>query len=203
ADRPDLAPLALPTTRALRMAYYFPQDPTSLTSLRANIRHLDVVAPHWLDIDGDGTVRSGQRDEVVAFLRSARVLVLPSVALATKDRGHAIVTDPDTRAYALDQLVAAAVGWDGLALDFEGMDADDRDSLTDFVNQLGRRLHQRQQLYAVALPAKTSDARTGWGGSYDYVGIRDAADLYLVMAYGYRVGTSSVPGSTAPLPWIE
>src|SRR5205823_12513614 len=93
--------------------------------------------------------------------------------------------------------------WDGLALDFEGLDAADRPYLSAFVNLVGEALHQRGKIYAVALPAKTSDVKTGWGGSYDYAAISQAADIYLVMAYGFKTGGSSVPGSTAPLPWVD
>jgi len=186
------------------MAYYFPQDSTSLDSLRTNIGHLDVVAPHWLTIDGAGTVETiGNIGAAATFLRGTNAVILPSVALTSKYAGHQIVTDPDVSSEALNQLVDAVETWDGLALDFEGMDAGDRPYLTAFINTLGSALHARGKYYAMALPAKTSDAKTGWSGSYDYAAIAQSADLYLVMAYGFKTGSSAIPGSSAPLPWMD
>jgi spore germination protein YaaH len=130
-------------------------------------------------------------------------VILPSVALKSRDAGHAILTDPAVGAHALDQLLIAGVRWDGLALDFEGLDAGDRADLTRFIQALGASLRDARKIYAVALPAKTADHRTGWSGAYDYAAIADAADLYLVMAYGFRTSGSATPGSTAPLRWVE
>jgi len=193
----------LPMGRPLRLAYYFPQDSASFDSLRANIRHLDVVAPHWLTIDATGSVESIEGPQAVAFLHGSSALVLPSVALTSKRAGHAIVTDAEVQSEALGELVAAAEPWDGLALDFEGLDPDDRGALSDFINQLGTSLHEQRKLFAIALPAKTRDTTTGWAGAYDYAAIASSADLFLVMAYGFRTGSSGTPGSTAPLPWVD
>jgi spore germination protein len=206
AVRPDLvdpAVATLPTNRPLRLAYYFPQDPTSLDSLRANIRSLDIVAPHWLEIDREGTVTTLPSAAAAAYLKTTNVMVLPSVALTGRGAGHEIVTNADVMAESIRQLLAAVEPWDGLFLDSEGMDAADRPHLSWYINVLGSALHERGKFYAIALPAKTRDERTGWSGSYDYAAIKDAADLYLVMAYGFRTGTSSTAGSSAPLPWMD
>src|SRR5205807_1664991 len=157
---------------------YFPQDSTSIDSLRANLRSLDVVALHTLTIDGTGTVKSIEGSEV-AFLKNTPAMVLPSVMVTSRSAGHAIITDPDVATQALSQLLDAAAPWDGLALDFEGLDPADRPYLSAFINILGQALHERGKFYAIALPAKTNDAKGGWGGSYDYAAISQAADLYL------------------------
>ncbi|MPZ13207.1 MAG: hypothetical protein GEU73_02060 [Chloroflexi bacterium] len=194
---------ALQTDRPLRMAYYFPLDRASFDSLRENVQRLDVVAPHWLTMSGDGRVRSSEVGDVVAFLRSSEVVVLPSVALENHDAAHPVLGDPALSAIAMDELVAAASQWDGLALDFEGVDPADRDALTAFIRTLGDRLRASGKVFAIALPAKNGDMVTGWSGAYDYAAISGAADLYLIMAYGYRTSASSIPGSTSPLSWVD
>jgi spore germination protein YaaH len=185
------------------MAYYYPPDPTSLESLRANLPHLDIVAPHWLEVNEAGRVDGDQRAEVVTLLRSSRALVLPSVVVSNAAAAHQVVAEPRVRAAAISGLVAAAERWDGLALDFEGLDPEDRADLTSFIWELGAALRAAGKLYLVALPAKSSDVRTGWSGAYDYPAIAGAADLFLVMAYGWRTSSSRDPGSTAPMPWVE
>src|SRR5439155_310781 len=51
--------------------------------------------------------------------------------------------------------------------------------------------------------SETREAQTGWAGAYDYAAIASAADLYLVMSYGFRTSGSDAPGSTAPLSWVD
>jgi spore germination protein YaaH len=192
---------ALTLERPLRMAYYYPADQAAERSLRSNLARLDIIAPHWLTVDETGTVRAKVPAAAVPTLRSSRALILPSVMVTDRAAGHAILTDPAISATTIENLLAAVSTWDGLALDFEGLDAADRPGLTRFIHQLGAALAAAGKTYAIAVPAKTQDTRTGWSGAYDYRAIAGAADLYLVMAYGYAVG-SSPPGSTAPINWV-
>ncbi len=202
SDPPARQPRSLPTDRPIRMAYYYPSDQQGEQSLRQNLTRLDIVAPHWLTIDETGTVHAKVPAASVPVLRASTAVILPSVALASRAAGHAIVSDPTIGATAIDNLIASVALWDGLALDFEGMDARDRAGLSRFIRQLGTALSAAGKRYAIALPAKTADHTTGWSGSYDYRAIADAADYYLVMAYGFTTSGSSTPGSTAPLSWV-
>ena len=185
------------------MAYYFPPDSASLDSLRANIRRLDIVAPHWLEIDEAGEVRSTEPRDAAPVLRSGTALVLPSVMLTSRLAGTRIVSDAAVGRTATAQLLAAVAPWDGLALDFEGLDPADRSGLSAYIHSLSASLRAAGKYFVIALPAKTSDVQTGWAGAYDYAAIAGAADLYLVMAYGFRTSASEIPGSTAPLSWMD
>ncbi len=196
-------PRALPTDRPIRMAYYYPSDQQGEQSLRRNLSRLDIVAPHWLTIDEMGAVRARVPAASVPVLRSSSAVILPSVALKNRAAGHAIVSDPSISATAIDNLVASVAVWDGLALDFEGMDAGDRAALSRFIRDLGAALSAAGKRYAIALPAKVADHTTGWSGSYDYHAIAEVADYYLVMAYGFTTSGSKIPGSTAPLDWVQ
>ena len=193
----------LPRSAPIRMAYYYPPDSVSLDSLRANARRLDIVAPHWLEIDESGAVRASEVPEASTALRGGSAVVLPSVVVTSRLAGSRIVNDPAVGRTAIAQLLAAAGPWDGLALDFEGLDPGDRAGLSAFIQSLGAALRGAGKYFVVALPAKTSDVQTGWAGAYDYPALAGAADLYLVMAYGFRTSASEVPGSTAPLPWVD
>jgi spore germination protein YaaH len=192
---------ALTSERPLRMAYYYAADQAADRSLHSNLARLDIIAPHWLTVDETGTVVAKVPPAAVPVLRSSRAVILPSVMVTNRAAGRAILTDPAIGATTIANLVASIATWDGLALDFEGLDAADRQGLTRFIHQLGAALAAAGKTYAIALPAKTQDTRTGWSGAYDYRAIANAADLYLVMAYGYAVG-SSPPGSTAPMNWV-
>jgi len=185
------------------MAYYYPPDPVSLDSLRSNVRRLDIIAPHWLEVDEWGEVTSAETGDEAAALRATSALVLPSVVLSSRLAGSRIVNDPAVGQAATAQLLATAAPWDGLALDFEGLDPADRRGLSAYIQSVGAALRSAGKYFVVALPAKTSDVKTGWAGAYDYAALAGAADLFLVMAYGFRTSGSESPGSTAPLPWVD
>jgi spore germination protein YaaH len=194
---------SLPSDRPLRLGYYYPADAAAHQSLSSNLGRMDIVSPHWLNVDELGEVRSHIRlpDTAVNTLRTTRSIVLPSVMVTNRAAGSAILNDPGLSATTIENLLVAIAPWDGIALDFEGLDPADRPHLTRFIHDLGAALRTAGKIYAIALPAKTQDARTGWSGAYDYRAIANAADLYLVMAYGYAVA-SSPPGSTAPMRWV-
>jgi spore germination protein len=203
SDPPARESRSLPVDRPIRMAYYYPSDQQGEQSLRRNMARLDLVAPHWLTIDDTGTVHARVPASTVPVLRASSAVILPSIALKNHAAGHAIVTDPAVAAVAIENMVASVAVWDGLALDFEGMDATDRVGLSRFIRQLGTALNAAGKRYAIALPAKTADHTTGWSGSYDYRAIADVADYYLVMAYGFATSGSRTPGSTAPIGWVS
>jgi spore germination protein len=200
------APLAQPRSLPegpLRLAYYYPPDPASLASLQTNVSRLELVAPHWWTIDGNGEIARDERPQGFAFVRTSGLIVLPSVMVSSRAAGHAILSDQAVSRVAIRNLVNAVGPWDGLALDFEGLDPDDRADLSRFIRDLGVALREAGKLYLVALPAKSNDARAGWGGAYDFAAIAGAADLYLVMAYGWTTSSSQTPGSTSPRWWVE
>lgn len=203
AQQPGPNGRVLSRSGPIRMAYYYPPDSVSLDSLRSNVGRLDIVAPHWLEIDESGEVLSSEVREAATVLRSSSAVVLPSVVLSSRLAGNRIVTDPAVGTTATAQLLAAVAPWDGLALDFEGLDPGDRAGLSAFIRSLGAALRTAGKYFAVALPAKTRDVQTGWAGAYDYGAIAGAADLYVVMAYGFRTSASESPGSTAPLTWMD
>ena len=93
-------------------------------------------------------------------------------------------------------------GHDGLDLDLEGVQPDDRTAYTAFVARLGAALRERGKLLTLAVPAKTADTTTGWGGAFDYAALGAHADLVTVMAYEYH-GSWSGPGPIAPYAWVE
>jgi spore germination protein YaaH len=54
----------------------------------------------------------------------------------------------------------------------------------------------------MALPAKSSDARTGWSGATDYAALAPSLDRAIIMTYEYS-GATTPPGSTAPQQWVD
>ncbi|MHB0869116.1 MAG: glycosyl hydrolase family 18 protein, partial [Chloroflexota bacterium] len=195
---------ATPASTPLRWAYYVPDDPTSLASLRQRAGDLDYVGLHWASMRNDGSVEMKASPEVIALARSIGARPLLSVALdGGADTARALLATEDSRAAAVSALAAVLGDYDGISIDFEGLYPEDRDSLTRFMAQLAARLRPAGKLVTMALSAKTSDTRTGWAGALDYAGLAPHADLFVVMAYGYRTARSTAPGSVAPFSWVS
>lgn len=187
----------------VRWAYYVPDDPTSLASLRQRSGDLDYVALHWASIHEDGSLEVKSNPEVIPLVRSLGAKPLLSVALsAGADTARALLATEDSRASAVNSLAAALSDYDGVSIDFEGLYPEDRDSLTRFMAQLAASLRPAGKLVTMALSAKSSDTRTGWAGALDYAGLAPNSDLFVLMTYGYRTARSTVPGSVAPISWV-
>jgi spore germination protein YaaH len=188
----------------VRWAYHIPDDPTSLESLRQRQGDLDYVGLHWAAVRADGSLTLKENLSVIALVRTIGASPLLSVYLeGGADAGHAVLATQASRARVIDALLGTMDRYDGISMDFEGMYAEDRDGYTRFMAELAERLRPQGKLVTIALSAKTADTRTGWAASHDFAGIAPHVDLAVLMSYGFRTARSEVPGSSAPMPWVE
>ena len=203
--------LAVPTVAVaaraeppLVLGYYVPYDSTSWFSLQAHADQLDVVAAQWVTIDGCGNLGSRDDQTLKQFARNHNLRIVPSLLTLSPWLNHQVLTDDETAANVLDQIVAytLAEDYDGFDLDLEGVDPADRDALTAFVASAGEALHANGKLLTLAIPPKERDVTVGWAGAYDYPALAAQADLVTIMAYEYR-GPFSGPGSVAPFDWVQ
>ena len=202
------APLAARPARAagqIRWGYYVTYAGDSLTSLRAHVDSLTHVSPFYYTLGAGGAIDlKEEQPETTRFLRSRGVAIVPMIKnSATYDAFHALLDTPEER----DRLVADLVrlvetrDYDGIHIDFEGVNAADRPLLTDFMHRLHAQLRPRGKLTTMAVAAKARDATTGWAGAYDYAALAPALDLAVVMAYDFHWSSGPTPGPVAPVPW--
>jgi spore germination protein YaaH len=186
------------------LGYYVTDDPTSWVSLETQAHLIDIVAVRWVTIDACGQLTSSDDQTLKQFARSRGIQVFPSLGTFSGWLNHRILTDEETSKRALAEIVDYVVGetYDGFDLDLEGVRPDDRAAYTAFVARLGAALRDRGKVLALAIPAKTADTTTGWGGAFDYAALGDHADLITIMAYEYY-GSWGEPGPIAPYDWVE
>ena len=156
------APAGAPDRRVL--GYFVTYAPTSWASLEAQAHLIDLVAVRWVTIDACGRLTSSDDQTLKQFARSREIKVLPSLGTFSGWLNHRLLTDDETSARALAEIVDYVVGegHDGLDLDLEGVRPEDRAAYTAFVARLGAALRERGKLLTLAVPAKTADATTGW-----------------------------------------
>ncbi|CAN5898463.1 glycosyl hydrolase family 18 protein [soil metagenome] len=219
AQRGDVDDRPAPADRpALQVVGYVPywQQPAAVADVTANRGWLTTVAPWWYSPTADGDVveqhpaYTDTGDGAVQRLRDAGMTIMPTIA---NHRDGAwdfavvptLIADDGTRSRhvrALAELVATR-DFDGIVIDYELLEADDRDNFTAFVTELGEALHADGKRLAVALHAQRSDAGDGGHNqAQDYAAIGAAVDEIHLMTYNQHYDGSQ-PGPVAPLPWVS
>ena len=186
------------------LGYYVPYDSTSWASLQAQAGSIDVVAVQWVTIDGCGRLTSDDDQTLKQFAQSRGIRVIPSLLTYSGWLNNRLLTDPETTDRAIAEIVDYVVAeqYDGFDLDLEGVPASDRAAYTVFVKRLAEALHTREKILALAVPPKSSDTTTDFGGAFDYAALGQHADLVTVMGYEWH-GSWSGPGPIAPYDNVE
>ncbi len=198
-------PPAAAMTTNLRWGYYITWDRTSYTSLQQHVGQLDIVSPYFYDLQADGTIKAGVDASALSIMRAAQVKIVPMIANIPRwNDFHNTIADATKRETIAQRITDLVVnnGYDGIHIDFEAVNASDRDLLTDFMQRLAGKLHSRNKLVTQAVVARTSDTPTTWGGVYDYSALARINDFIVVMAYDYHYSTGG-PGAIAPIDWVS
>lgn len=162
---------------------------------------LTHVAIFDVKLESDGSLSETQNwtsvaADAVSLAEPYGVKVHLTVTAFSGSIMNAVLSDPARRQATIDALVELvdAHGAHGVAVDFEGMLAQNRAHLVQFVESLAARVDE----VTVATPA------VDWNGAYDYAGLAKASDGLFIMGYDYHYRGGD-PGPVAPLrggsPW--
>lgn len=91
----------------------------------------------------------------------------------------AAALSPEYRGQTVAALVAAAEGYSGLTIDFEGLREGQRADFSAFMEELRRALPEGRLLYAAVPPDR-------WYKGYDYRAIGAVCDKVILMAHDYQ-----------------
>src|SRR5690349_14584941 len=129
AGLPGLAPVRAAEVTGghpIRCGYYVTYAADALTH----------VSPYYYVLATDGTIDArNEQPETTAFMRSHGVQILPMIKnAATYDAFHALIDTPEKQDRIVAAIVALVVSknYDGINIDWEGVNAADRPLLTDF-----------------------------------------------------------------------
>ena len=183
-------------------------------SFDAHMDSLNVISPFWYGIHADGSLVAfnGSRDiALVQQARNAGVRVIPTITNQfNQERIHAILNDPALAATHRQTIIAEVerYGYDGIALDYENLAAEDKDLFSAWAAALADDLHARGKLLTITVQPKTFDA-DGWDGpgAQDYRALAAAGDELRLMTYGWCWSSGCVggdpPGPIAPIHWMQ
>jgi len=188
-------------------------DGTSVARFEAHASCFDSVSGQFYSCTKDGLVehvRGISEDKyksLVDFAHKHRVAVFGLVGdggLGTKGVEF-FLSDPLLMELQADALANAAVAdhIEGIDLDYESMQSQDKDNFSLFVETLAQKLHQRHKLLTIALCAKDTEPGD-WSGSQseDYARIGKVVDRARVMTYDQHED-SGPAGPVADLTWVK
>jgi spore germination protein YaaH len=186
-------------------------------SVLANRNDVDEVSPWMYGLGGSGQIILDSGIDLSSLradlsrLRASGLPVVPTLANVDA-RGNwvyptvaRVLHDAAMARRQVAEIVALtdANHYAGIDLDYENLQAADRQAFTAFVTSLAGALHAKGKILSVALFAKASDV--GYAPrnvAQDYAAIGRAADQVRLMGYDYHWDTSP-PGPVAPVSWIR
>jgi len=174
-------------------------------SFFANADIIDDISPFWYSTDASGRIYGTRNDDLVRIAHEHNVRIIPSIhnVTATPTAVVAVLRNPQLRARHVQNILdeVLARGYDGIDIDYEGLDPSLRGDFSAFIAELAAALHRHDRLLTVAVHAKDSDWG-GLGGFQDWAELGKHVDQLRIMTYDYH-WRGSGPGPVAPAYWIE
>ncbi|MCE5171900.1 glycosyl hydrolase family 18 protein [Paenibacillus profundus] len=176
-------------------------DPAKLPSMPGT----NVISPTWFSLaDDEGNVQSKGDLRLSNWARrnDKEVWALYSNSFEPERTTEALSTF-ERRSRTIEQLLRLAEQYqvDGINLDYENVNVEDRDQLTQFVRELTPRMHAQGLVVSIDVTAKSSSGR--WSQFLDREKLGEVVDFMMVMAYDEHWAASPIAGSVASLPWVE
>ncbi|MBW7473970.1 glycoside hydrolase [Paenibacillus oenotherae] len=166
---------------------------------------LDVDSPTWFELaDAAGTLTDSSDPALVTAMRTAGIKLTPLVHNQF-DAGmtSAFLRDEAAKSKFIGALVGrlAALGVDGVNLDFEALAGGDRALYTAFVRSLTEAAHAKGLTVSIDLPR--GDVLWDHKTAYDHAALAGIVDMIMIMAYDQHWSGSDTAGSVAQLKWVE
>jgi spore germination protein len=180
-------------------------DAKPAASLSANVDRIDLFSPYWFTLRGDGSLgsRESGRDALTAKVQDQGHLVIP---LINKTSDDTPLVDSGVRRKAVDNIYRLLVDndYDGVNIDFEGMEPYTRAGVTAFMEELWAKLKPAGLLVTMAVPAKWSadDSTNDFAACFDYAALGRVVDYLVIMTYDQHAGWSG-PGPVADINWVR
>lgn len=165
------------------------------------ISGLDVISPTWFALlDNAGGVSNLANAPYVQSARQKgyRVWALVSNSFDRKKTREFLANAQAQKIFIARLLAYSALyELDGINVDFENVDNQDKARLSHFVSQLSHALHGQGITVSIDVTFPL------WTNCYDLPSFSRAVDYVMVMAYDEHWRTSPKAGSTASLPWVK
>lgn len=177
------------------------QDMSSYKSIPG----LNVISPTWFSVTNkEGDVRSFGSLAYVDWAHSQGLQVWALFSNGFSPSSTSVfIRDFEIRKKIISQIILLSdlLKIDGINIDFENVNYDDKDYLTQFVREITPMLHE--QGLTVSMDVTIRSTNPNWSMVYDRPELAKVLDYMAVMTYDEHWATSPVSGSVASLPWVK
>lgn len=185
----------------ISMAYlYGNYDYVSL--INRNSTSVNVVSPSYFDLNDNGNLSLNYVDKnLINEMHEKNIKVTPFLSNHwDREKGRKALKNYEKLSNELVEVIYK-YNLDGINIDIENLNENDRESYINFVKVLKEKLGDSKTV-SVAVAANPYDYKTGWQGSYDYNMLSKYADYIIIMAYDehYEGGEE---GAVASKDFIE
>ena len=182
-------------------AFYVDWDENSLSSLKSNIKKINVVIPNWYVLNSDGSIKNNSKSSVDDIIKSNNASNMPLINNYVNgdwngQLAHKIFTDKKLKSNTINYLTKDIKehGYSGINIDFESIDAKDKDAMTEFIKEISEKFHSNNLKISMDVPA-SNDA-------FDYKELSKLCDYMMVMIYDEHDDTGDA-GPIASNNWFE
>jgi spore germination protein len=167
--------------------------------LKSNV---NTLSPRWYFLEKSGTISDITESSLISWAKTNNKAVWAMVGNRSEQEAtHQMLSSTTARDAAVNRLVAmvSKYGLDGLNIDFENVNAADRNYFTAFITTLAGKLHAAGAKLSIDV---SPDLGTDWTEAFDYAALGQQVDNVIMMAYDEHYGGSINPGSNASLPFV-
>ncbi len=176
--------------------------------IKANSNNFREVSPFWYQFTGSPITKKfpGAEDiEIIDYAHAQGIEIIPTIRDNADSSPSKIINDPSLSKQHIENLVnlTIAMNYDGIDIDYETLNASDRNAFSIFTSELSAALHAEKKLLTVCVSAKTSEPGSGNSSrSQDWYEIGSCCDSIRIMCYDYH-WRKSASGPIAPNTWVE
>lgn len=219
----NIQPIVIRPSKPLKVIAWIPFW-DQVAAYQSYIDHkelLDAIGFFWYYLKPDGMIQPYKNAKIdPAILKEAKISNVKTMMVLTNmpdyterntdwdwRRVDRVISTEESRKRHVAEIVSIVLenGFDGLDLDYEALQANQRDNFSAFIRLLSQKLHENQKLLGVAIHPKTSENNPNEdNGSHaqDWQSIANDADILYFMTYTEKY-KGSLPGSSGSLPWIN
>lgn len=174
-------------------------------STAQHIPGVNVIAPTWFSVtDGSGTVVDKGNWEYAKKYHDMGVAIWGTIDNSfDKDITKAFLASSSSRGRIIAQIMDYIKLYDlqGINIDFENIEEDDRENLVQFTRELTACLKSIDKVSSIDVTPVSDSAE--WSRVYDRKTLSSIVDYVVVMAYDQHWASSPVAGSVAQYKWVE
>lgn len=165
--------------------------------------NINTLSPRWFYTEKNGQLANHADLNLVAWASQHNKQLWPMLGNhSDASLTHDLLNSPSQVAALIQQITDAAdaYGLDGIVMDFENVNAEDRQQLTAFVRNLSAQLHEQGAILAICV---SPDKGSEWTAAFDYRALGSSTDYIILMGYDEHWAGRADPGSVSSLPWLR